>query len=338
MSDPVAQVARAVLYEGYILWPYRRSALKNRQRWTFGGVYPRAHSEGGHADDRWTIQTQCLLEGDAATRLDVTVRFLHVVERRLAEERGGQRREVDELALGAERLLAWDEAAEREMVAAGLTLAALEIGVALPVAVPAGAEEERIAAAADGRVGIVRRSWQALAGSVEVSAARLAPGLHRLTVRVRNTTPWTGGDREALQRRSFIATHAILRAAGAAFVSLTDPPAALRAAAGACVNEGTWPVLAGDAGDRSTLLSSPIILPDYPRVAPESPGDLFDAGEIDQLLILNVLALSDQEREEMRATDPRAREILQRCAALTPEQLRRLSGAVREFGYGLREG
>ena len=85
-------------------------------------------------------------------------------------------------------------------------------------------------------------------------------------------------------------------------------------------------------GDRSTMLSAPIILEDHPRIAPESPGDLFDGGEIDQLLILNILSLSEAEQREMRDSDPRAREILERCAALGPEDLMRLHGAIREFG------
>src|SRR5205809_3869667 len=79
-ADPVRAIADAVLYEGYILWPYRRSALKNQRRWTFGGVYPRAHSEG-RDDDPWTMQTQCLVEADDDATVDVDVRFLHVVRR-----------------------------------------------------------------------------------------------------------------------------------------------------------------------------------------------------------------------------------------------------------------
>jgi hypothetical protein len=88
----------------------------------------------------------------------------------------------------------------------------------------------------------------------------------------------------------------------------------------------------GDPGRATTVLSSPIILEDYPRVAPESPGDLFDGGEIDQLLILNILALTDEEKVEMAASDPRAREILERTEALTPDQLMALHGTIREFG------
>src|SRR5207248_7063215 len=102
--------------------------------------------------------------------------------------------------------------------------------------------------------------------------------------------------------------------------------------AAGCENVGTWPVLVGNPGERRTVLCSPIILEDYPRVAPESPGDLFDGGEIDQLLILNILALTDEEKAEMAASDPRAKEILERTAALTPDELMRLHGVVREFG------
>jgi hypothetical protein len=148
---------------------------------------------------------------------------------------------------------------------------------------------------------------------------------------VSKTTPWPGGDRAAAMERAFASTHTILRVRGGGFVSATDPPPALHAAAAACRSVGTWPVLVGEEGTRDTVLSSPIVLYDYPRVAPESPGDLFDATEIDQLLVLNILSLSEAEQEEMRASDPRAREILDRCAALGPEGLMRLHGAIREF-------
>jgi hypothetical protein len=122
----------------------------------------------------------------------------------------------------------------------------------------------------------------------------------------------------------------VLHADGARFVSLTDPPPALREAASACVNEGVWPVLVGEAPAASTVLASPIILEDHPRIAPESPGDLFDGGEIDQLLTLSILSLTDAERAEMRDADPRARAILERTEALTQDQLLALHGRLRE--------
>jgi hypothetical protein len=79
------------------------------------------------------------------------------------------------------------------------------------------------------------------------------------------------------------------------------------------------------------MLSSPIILEDFPQIAPESPGDLFDGGEIDQLLTLSILSMTDEEKAEMRASDPRAREILERTEALSQEELMALHGTVRQL-------
>ena len=162
----------------------------------------------------------------------------------------------------------------------------------------------------------------------------MAPG-YRLTVRIENTTPWPdrAGDerpRAAVLRQTFVSTHTILRVQGGEFVSLLEPPSAYEAAAGRCENIKTWPVLAGDRGERRTILSSPIILYDYPQVAPESPGNLFDLTEIDELLTLSIMTLTDEEKQEMRESDARVREILDRTESLTPEQLMRYE-SVRLF-------
>jgi hypothetical protein len=288
--DPVLAIADAVLYEGYLLWPYRRSATKNQRRWTFGGVFPPAHSER-HPDDRSRVRAECLVEGDGD--VTVTARFLQVVRRR---------------ATGAAPYDDWDEAVERELGPG-------------PFEVAAGGAVERLAD------GAIVRTWERLEGRVDV---RRVPG--RIVVELLNTTPWDGGDREQALRHAFCAAHVLLHAHGAAFVSQQDPPASFRDATAALRNEGLWPVLVGEPGSRATVLASPFILEDHPRIAPESPGDLFDGGEIDQLLVLNILSLTDEEKAEMRATDPRAREILERTETLTPEQLMRLHGAIREFG------
>jgi hypothetical protein len=322
-----------VLYEGYVLWPYRRSAQKNQKRWTFGGVYPRSHSEG-REDDPSVMQTQCLLEGGAEARLDVSVRFLHVVERQVAAlTSAGELEPVDELTVRGERHLSWSEAVERELGAEGLSLERLAAsGRTVPIDVPSASEEEPLRDDYGRRRGAILRSWKRLAGAIEIGVASVEPGVWRLSVRIVNTTPFQGDGREEALERTFCSTHTVLRVRAGAFVSQTDPPAELREHALACSNEGAWPVLVGDAGDRSTLLSSPIILEDYPRIAPESPGDLFDGGEIDQMLVLNILTLTDEEKAEMRDSDPRTREILERTESLTPEQLMGLHGAVREFG------
>jgi hypothetical protein len=315
--DPLREIADAILYEGYVLWPYRRSALKNTRRFTFGGVYPPAHSEA-HPDDPAFMQTQVLVEGEPDARVEVRVRFLQVVRRRLY--RDGE--PVDELTARGERYVSWEEAREREVAAE----AKLDASVTVRIALPPGRDEE----SPDEGV-IVRRTWQGLEGEVAIGAEPLGDDVHRVTVRIENRTPFPGGTREEALERTFCSTHTILRASDAAFVSATDPPPALRAAARACRNKGAWPVLVGEPGDRDTMLSSPIILEEYPRVAPESPGDLFDGGEIDQLLTLNILSLTDEEKAEMRASDPRAREILDRTEALSEQELMRLHGAIRDF-------
>jgi hypothetical protein len=334
-ADPVRAIADAVLYEGYILWPYRRSAMKNQRRWTFGGVYPRAHA-AAHPDDPWTMRTECLLEGGPDATVEIRVRFLHVVARRVARATGDGLALVDELTVGLERHVTWEEAVEREITVGPATVGSVAVcGRRAAIDVRKGSEREHLYAPDGTRAGALIRSWHALDGAVEVGAERLDTALWRLSVTIANTTPWDGDDREQALARTFCSTHTVLRAGGgAAFVSLTDPPDVLRAHAEACENTGTWPVLVGgvDGGQFSgTLLSSPIILEDHPRIAPESPGDLFDGGEIDQLLVLNILSLTDEEKAEMRAADPRAREILERTEALTPEELMRLHGTIREW-------
>lgn len=330
-TDPTRAIADAVLYEGYLLWPYRRSALKNQQRWTFGGVYPRAHSEG-RGDDPWTVRAEVLVEGGPGVVIGVRARFLQVVSREVCRHAPAGLEAVDELTAGGERHLSWEEAVEREAALPERRLGDLERGVSASIAVRAGEEAEELEAGA----GAIVRSWRRLQGALEMRAVPLRDGLHRLTVTICNTTPWKRGPRAEVMKRTFCSTHAVLRAGGGRFVSLADPPPELAAEAAGCSNEGLWPVLAGEPGERDTVLASPIILEDHPRIAPESSGDLFDGAEIDQMLVLNILALTDEEKAEMRDTDPRARAILERTEALSEEELMRLHGAVRELGMARR--
>ncbi|MEA2208236.1 MAG: hypothetical protein QOF54_713 [Solirubrobacteraceae bacterium] len=308
--DPVRRIADAVLYEGYVLWPYRKSALKNQQRFTFGGVYPPTWEQ-----DRCAVQAQVLLQGPPDADVEVRVRFLAVVRRQVlrVDSPGAPGEPVEELTAEGQRHVSWDEAVEHELAPG-------------PIAVAAGAQRERIAG------GAIERSWRALRGEVSLRREHLGDDLSRVTVGVANTTPWDGGPREDVLRCTLCSTHVVLRARGGEWVSATDPPPALRGAVEACENDGLWPVLVGEPGQRDTLLASPIILADHPQIAPESPGDLFDSGEIDQMLVLNILAMTDEERSAMRDCDPRAREILERTEALGEEQIMRLNGAVREFG------
>ncbi|HZU39475.1 MAG TPA: hypothetical protein VE992_00405 [Solirubrobacteraceae bacterium] len=323
-ADPVRAIAQAVLYEGYLLWPYRRSALKNQQRFSFGGVYPRAFAAAGA--ERAEIEMEVVLEACAGTSVEVTLRCLQLVARRPYRRGPSGWEAVDEVAVDGERHVAWEEATEREFALGPLGVEELCAGRRMAIEVPEGRAVEAVARDVE-----LVRSWHALEGELELSATALGADLLRVRAHLRNVSGWAGHERSEALARAFLSAHFIARARGGAFVSATDPPAPLAAAAGACHNAGVWPVLVGDPGGRELVLGSPIILSDHPSVAPESPGDLFDGGEIDALLIHSIRALTDAEREEIRATDPRAREILERSLAVSPEQMLALYGAVREM-------
>ena len=329
--DSVEIIAAAVLYEGYVLWPYRRSTRKNQQRWTMGGVYPRGHSQACNNSDPYLMQTQCLLTGNSP-KVRVKVRFLHVVERQVARHNADATRDfVDELQVGQMRHLAWEEATEREIVIDDIEPAALKTPRHVDIDIPAGSAEEVLRDENGKVVGALVRSWQALRALVEIEGEALEESGFRLTVRVTNGTAWNGEDRKGTLQKTLVAAHTILTVEDGEFISLMDVPDSFKAAAEVCENIKTWPVLAGEIGEKNTLLSSPIILYDYPQIAPESSGDFYDGAEIDQLLLLNVLTLTDAEKDEMRATDPRAKAILERSEALNAEDFMKLHGAIREF-------
>jgi len=340
--ERAAAIVAAVLYEGYILYPYRPSAIKNRQRWTFGGVFPTDYAK--HAGgDPCSMQTECLLRGGADTAVEIRVRFLHLTNREvgaLAEpmaefsaDREPALMRVPSLDVDGARFLAWEEAVEREVAAPALAIERLLDGaVEVPFAVPASRELEPIRVAAGDIVGVLVRTAASLQGKLAIAAERIAEGAFRLTALIENVTPlfppeWA--KRELAQLRAFASTHTLLGVSGGEFVSLLDPPKDLREAAAQCDNQGTWPVLVGEAGARDLLLSSPIILYDYPQVAPESPGDLFDATEIDEILTLRILTMTEEEKRDMAAVDARARALLERTEGLSAAELGRLHGTLR---------
>ncbi|GGY43161.1 hypothetical protein [Streptomyces djakartensis] len=338
----VSAVADAVLYEGYLLYPYRRSSAKNRVRWQFGVLFPRdwVESDGpvvpgvaGSADS-WYQRTECLLRirrhGDASVR--VRIRYLQM-QRKQVEQTGpdGRHHAVESLRTGdGTTHLTFDEAVPRECETDVPLDELLHGGHTVPVGAAAGVDIEPLP---EGAGRIVRRRDEVRADTT-VTAERLAGDLCRLRVRTRNTgtAPRAGTAREEAMRCALIATHTLIGGDGVEFVSLIDPPADLRRPARECRNEFTFPVLGGEAEDAAhVLLSAPIILPDHPQVAPESPGDLHDAAEIDEILTLRTMLLTDEEKREARATDARAAAILDRVDTMPPEVFERLHGAVRSL-------
>ncbi|HSU66815.1 MAG TPA: hypothetical protein VLJ39_08090, partial [Tepidisphaeraceae bacterium] len=252
----IDKLVEAVLYEGYVLYPYRPSSVKNRHRWTFGGIYPRAYSEATAGSDPWFMQAQCLIAGSPNPSIQVAVRFLQPTNRTTLPE--GH---------------TWQEAIERR----------IDVGRVQVKDVVEGPLRHEFAFAAQRAVepradadGSILREQHAISGVVLIRAERESSDLFRLTVRVENYTEalaTVAANREAASLDSFASTHFILGAKAGEFVSLTDPPAALARIAGECQNIGCWPVLVGAPGETDALLASPIILSDYPEVAAESPGD-----------------------------------------------------------------
>jgi hypothetical protein len=328
------KVADAVLYEGYLLYPYRASAAKNQARWQFGVLMPRLWSEAG-PDEPWSTQTECLLEPEDATTVRVLVRFLHVQSKTVEEVdvEAGTFREAGVLPVDGSELVPWDEATEQEMTVEAPLARLLEGELVTSFERPGGRRVEPVHTAAGKLAGrTVRRRWPVM-GTVKLSALRLdGPyGLVRLRLVVENASAWRepGADRGIALRRSLVAAHSLIGIDQGVFLSLLDPPEWAKPFAEACANLHTWPVLIGDEGRRDAMLSSPIILYDHPTIAPESPGDLFDATEIDEILTLRTMALTEAEKREARATDERAAAIIDRVDNMPPELLERLHGAVR---------
>jgi hypothetical protein len=272
----VEKIADAVLYEGYMLYPYRASAVKNQQRFNFGVLYPREYGEA------WEMLTECLVHGSRLTTVEVKVRFLQM-----------------------ETVKDWQEGRERE------------------VNIPPSPLFEPV------RQRFTFDASETIEGEVELRTSQVEDDLFRVTLVTRNLTNMGSGDREQVLLRSLVSVHSILHCEGGEFVSLLDPPEQYKTAAAGCQNIGTWPVMAGDDGQTDLMLSAPIILYDYPQIAPESAGDLCDGTEIDEILALRILTMTDAEKEEVRNGDDRARQILERTEMLPPEHFQKLHGALR---------
>jgi hypothetical protein len=327
MTRPlIDQIARAVLYEGYILYPYRPS-VKTRQRWNFGGVYPRTFSEAQSGADPWTMQVQCLFAGNPGKVLKVDVRFLQLVNRTIEKSTASGFERVQSLEFDGRDYAPWQEAIERSVeiepiAAAGLSARPIRREFMFP-------EAETLEPL--GTAGRLVRRRQRIDGAVLISV-RPVDGIFQLTVQVANESHLDDSDKddrdEALMR-SFASTHIALGITGGAFVSSTDPPEPFKAAVGDCSNTGCWPVLIGEPGQTDTMLASPIILSDYPQVAPESPGDLFDGCEIDEILTLRIMTLTDDEKRQAAGIDPLAADLIARTESLAREQLMNLHGVMK---------
>jgi hypothetical protein len=303
----IEKIADAVLFEGYILYPYRPSSIKNQQRWNFGTLYPRDFAVAQKPPEAWSFHTEVLVEGNPETRIDPCVRFLQIAQPSVSD---GQE---------------WGEGFARTRVLENLTLAEIEQGIERELSFAQVSLHER------NRVPQSFRNHP-LTGSLSLSAMRLREGLYRISATFANVTAVADAEtasRKSMEGSSFTSAHIAIRVEKGAFVSMLDPALELKDTVAECTNQGVFPVLVGEEGDRSWILCSPIILYDYPQVAPESAGDFFDGTEMDEMLALRVLTLTDEEKFEMRRSDRHARAILDRTETLPKEQLMKVHGVVR---------
>jgi hypothetical protein len=319
--DRARAVADAVLYEGYLLYPYRGTSSKNQSRWQFGVLGPPGASHAGLGEDD-TLAAQFPVDG--AQAITVVVRFLQLQHRRAERERAdGGFDPVDELTTPSGSWLTWDEAVECEISFGPLAFG--DQSWALPVAAPAATEIEPVDG---GRLVRERQEVRALLTVAHEPDGTLA----RVSVRVSNvgaTVDRKIDGKDSVIARSMIGTHVIAEVVGGRFVSLLEPPSAAAGVVSRCIQHRCFPVLAGPPGTHDVLLVSPIILYDHPEVAEQSNTALYDCTEIDEILTLRVMTMTDQEKAQARATDPRAAQIIDQCDAMSPEAMARLHGVLR---------
>ena len=343
MNRALEQIVNAILYEGYILYPYRASSQKNqRARFTFGRVYPQIFSEKENGAEPCAMQTECLFRTRGESpQLRITVGFLQPIVREIGAcetileklpENGEFRfQNVPQLEVAGKTFQAWMEAVERKV---STSVNDFHAPVRMSFVFPASESREAIQNETGGIEGMIFRRHEVLEGRIETKMTRLQDDLFRICVRVVNLSSVKRDEFQLPEKvllRTFASTHFTLEAESGEFVSLLETPPELRLFADDCKNIGCWPVLAGDkaAGDRKTILASPIILYDYPQLATESTVEFFDGTEIDEMLTLRVLAMSDAEKKEIQAEEI-SRRVLERTSALNTEDILRLHGTLRE--------
>jgi hypothetical protein len=341
-------VADAVLYEGYVLYPYRASSGKNQVRWQFGVLAPRSYCDE-EGSERWALHTDCLVEGVPDSTVTIRIRCLQLQHRAVEAVLWGRAGPVDaasedgasvtfvptdRLEIGGTTYVTWDEAIERTVDLAPLPLAAIEQHPFTRAFRFGGGHQMESLYWRDGTVGgRVVRSFEPVDGSVRVGVTSAGGRLFKISLDVENTTLWARPEarRDEALACSLLATHVMAAVDGGTFISMLDPPKYATRAVETCRHDGAFPVL---VGDDTLVLAAPIVLYDHPEVAPESPGDLYDATEIDEILALRVLTLTDEEKAEARATDVRAAAIVDRCEDLSSEVWERLHGGIRTPGGG----
>lgn len=278
--NKIEQIADAILFEGYNLFPFRKSALKNQKRFNFGIISPKSWAEN-QTNENYFQQTECLIFcGNEDFMISAKIRFLQV--------------DVSEND--------WQETISREVLCEVSLAEILDFEKVVEFDFPA------------------ENDFRVLNGEVKISVSRLADNLFKLKLILENLSESS----KNILPSSFLSTHSILEIENGEFVSLLETPREVEDFAKSCENIGTFPVLVGEKDGKHFILSSPIILYDFPEVAENSFANFFDGTEIDELMVLSILALTDEEKSEIRKTDEKAANILDKLENAKPEDLMKL--------------
>jgi hypothetical protein len=280
------RLAHALMFEGYVLYPYRRTSLKNMRRFSFGTLQLASACAPGTSDTS-SLRVECLVRGDAPS-VELSVRFLQHVRR------------VD-----AGDPEPWVEAIERAW-----SHEATDLRLLAGDGVSGSERFEHTFPGEQASDACSTRTSAELCAELALTTARIEPELFKLRIDVANAGT---GDDALLGALGSV--HVLLRVENGRFVSLLEPPTELAPYTAACHSRGCFPVLVGPADRDDVLLASPIILYDRPAIAPESAGDFCDATEIDEMLTLRVLTLTDEERRQAARTDAKSRAIIERTFA-----------------------
>lgn len=301
----VEKIANTILYEGYILYPYRATAIKNRQRWNFGTLYPSVYAQAQRPLESSGFIAECLLQDSGKASVDIRVSFLQLI-------RPAGLPAEQTLSNPNDPSLDWERAAEHSANFSDLGIDAMTGSPRILGFNPA----------------------PGIHAELTVKVELLASGAYKMRLGLENCSELASGEcatRDEALPYSLVSAHLLVGITSGEFISLLEPEDVFVDDVKGCNSKGVFPVLAGNAPDRSMILVSPIILYDYPQVAPESPGDYFDGTEMDEMLTLRVLTLTDAEKDEMRRGDPRACRILERTEALTTDEALRAHGVIRQM-------
>jgi len=321
----------ALMYEGYLLYPYRPST-KNTKRGTFGVLFPPAYCDAQQGAERSSTTIEFIMKGDPNSIVTGTVHFLRVTNRTTEViDDTGAFVAVEAPQTSSQEFQSWQECEAQTIALPGMAVHSFLNKACRQVLNSPGWQMTEPAAEQQSSATRVLRTRSPLVAEVTARAMGLDDQHFRISMTIANRTSIDEElaarmTRDAAAAHSMAAVHALVHVEGGEWISSIDPPAHLANAVQLCSRDGWWPVLVGNEGERQTMLASPIILYDYPRLAPESPGEFFDGTEIDEMLSLRIATLTDAEKRMMADLDERGRALLDRTQFLANEHWQALHG------------